>query len=224
MVQQTQIKKRVQRSTTTYSLRSLAPAVADNHAEPPLLNLTDPNTPHTVIFADVENGVDHVSKKNFEKNEEPAGYDPKFSELKENTINVNDADKVEMNSLEDKTLIGNDQCKEDSGEAGHSSRRGGTKRRKPGSVKRFEKDCHTGEPADAQNVLSTKHVAIDTLASTENNSYEKLHDALTDCDIVKIIKPLSYLDASNGNNILVTFLALRSVVQLITPHLFSYYL
>ncbi|XP_028755652.1 chromo domain protein LHP1 [Neltuma alba] len=234
VVQHTQIKKRQQRSATSYSLRRFAPPVADNH--PLSAPLVDPSTPdiparpHTVIFADdgenygkvsgtVENGLANVSKQGVERNEEP-DYDPKISELKAITINGNDADKVAVHSQEAKTSTGNGQmggqCKADSGEPGQSGRCRGAKRRKSGSVKRFKNDSHSGEHVDALKPLSggaMEHAGTGTLASAGNNSHQIVNDAKTACNIIKLIRPVGYqasIAEGNGHNISVTFVALRN--------------
>ncbi|XP_054782826.1 chromo domain protein LHP1-like [Prosopis cineraria] len=233
VVQHTQIKKRQQRSATSYSLRHFSPPVADNQTQSSPLN--DPGTPdiparpHTVIFADDgenygkvgradENGHANISKLNVE-NEEP-DYDPKLSELKATTINGVDGDKVAMRSQEAKTSTGSGQmggqCKADSGEPGQSGRCRGAKRRKSGSVKRFKKDSQSGEPVDAQMALSggaAEHAHTGTLASAGNNGHAKTNDAMTACNIVKLIRPVGYsasIADGNGQNILVTFVALRN--------------
>ncbi|KAI9111164.1 hypothetical protein K1719_017775 [Acacia pycnantha] len=233
VVQHTQVKKRVERSATSYSLRRFTRPVADKLEQSAPLKIigpTPPDTPsrpHTVLFADdgencgnanrtVENGFANVSKKSVERNEEP-DYDPKLSELKGTTINGNDADKVAGHSQEAKTSTGNGQtggqCKVDSGEPGRCR---GAKRRKSGSVKRFKTDSLSGEPVDTQQALSSggmEHVHTSTLASGGNNSNSKLNDADTDGNIIKLLRPVGYqasIADGNGHNIMVTFVALRN--------------
>ncbi|XP_027335613.1 chromo domain protein LHP1-like [Abrus precatorius] len=179
VVHHTQPKKRLERSTTPYSLRRFSTSTAENHTQPAPLNdlsISDiPAFPQTVIFADeVETNGDagnlgqakhandnrsaNASEQNVERNEEN-DYDPKLSELRATTTNGYDTDKLAIQFQEARISSGNirqvdGQSKGVSEEPPQSGRCRGAKRRKSGSVKRFKKDSYTGEePVNAQRPI-----------------------------------------------------------------------
>ncbi|XP_061359118.1 chromo domain protein LHP1-like [Gastrolobium bilobum] len=235
VVHRTQLKKRLERSATPYSLRRLAPSSAENHTQSaPLidLSLTDiPAFPQTVIFADEvenngdssslgkaklgnDNGSENASEQTVERNEEN-DYDPKLSELKATTTNGYDADKLAIQFQEAKISTSNGhvdgQLREVCVEPVQSGRCRGAKRRKSGSVKRFKKDSYADEPVNTQRPIGMS-VGMAVPARTRNVDNASNNRARSACNIVKIIKPVGYAAAvaNTKQDVLVTFIAMRS--------------
>ncbi|XP_054781090.1 chromo domain-containing protein LHP1 [Prosopis cineraria] len=227
-------KKRQHRSTTSYSLRQFsAKSVADNHCQSAPTNdpsLTDlPAHPQPVIFADEveENGNGgsfgnagpadenwglNVSKLRVERESD---YDPKLTELKATssfmTANGINSNKLAIHIQEANASIGNaqmnGQSKVDCMGLNQGGRCRGAKRRKSGSVKRFKKDSD-----DTQNQAIIVEQAWSEITGFGGNNSHKMGDAKTSCNIVKIIKPLSYSASVSSEipDIIVNFLAMRS--------------
>lgn len=237
MVHHTQPKKRLERSTTPYSLRRFsASTAAENRTQSAPLNdpvLADvPAFPQTVLFADeVGNGGDgsslgkvthgnanrsaNGSEQNVERNEEN-DYDPKLSELKTTTANGNDSDKLAIRINEAKISPANNgqidgKSKGICSGTVESGRCRGAKRRKSGSVKRFTKDSHVGEAADAQNPTGTHDGTIEQAQTRNADSGGNTNHVKRDSDIVRIIKPMGYSASVSGGvqDVLVTFVASR---------------
>ncbi|KAL2319340.1 hypothetical protein Fmac_028309 [Flemingia macrophylla] len=218
----TQPKKRLERSTTPYSLRRFSTKTAEKHTQSAPLNdpiLTDvPAFPQTVLFSDeMGNGGDgsglgkstdcnankavNGSEQNIVRNEEN-DYDPKLSELKAMGANGNDTDKLAIQFPEDKISPGSN-CQTDGipkGDCSDTVR--GSKRRKSGSVKRFKKESHTGEPANT----------VEQEQARNPNSGGGADHANPASNIVRIIRPIGYSTsvASGMQDVLVTFVASRS--------------
>lgn len=228
----TQPKKRLERSSTPYSLRRFSTKTAEKHTQSAPLNdpiLNDvPAFPQTVLFADeVGNGGDgnslgkatdgnankaaNGSQQNIERNEEN-DYDPKLSELKATSANGNDIDKLAIQFQEDKNSSGNN-CQMDGTSKGDCSDTvRGAKRRKSGSVKRFKKEAHAGGLANTQNPIGTPVGTVEQARTRNPNSGGNTDHASPASNIVRIIKPIGYsASAASGiQDVLVTFVASRS--------------
>jgi len=238
VVHHTQPKKRLERSTTPYSLRRFSTSTAGNHTQsaPPVLTDASlpviPAFPQTVLFADeLGNGAGSSlenatpvsvnksaigSEQNTERNEEN-DYDPKLSELKASSACGNEADRVAIRIPEvipsGPGFAGNNgqtvaKSKGVRVEVSESGRCRGAKRRKSGSVRRFNKELYAGEPANAQNPIG---VAVNTAesAAIPRNAGSGANHARPASNIVKIIKPIGYSAsvASGTQDVLVTFVA-----------------
>ncbi|WVZ17886.1 hypothetical protein V8G54_010868 [Vigna mungo] len=237
VVHHTQPKKRLERSTTPYSLRRFSSTVG-NHSQSALPVLSDaslpviPAFPQTVLFADelgngagsnlesaapiVVNKSPIVSEQNVERNEEN-DYDPKLSELKASSAGGNDADRLAIRIPEAMPsgpgFAGNNgqtaaKPKVVRVETSESGRCRGAKRRKSGSVKRFNKELYAGEPANTQNPIGAA-VGTDESALLSRNAGSGGNHARPASNIVKIIKPIGYSAsvASGAQDVLVTFVA-----------------
>lgn len=222
-------KKRQQRSTTSYSLRQFsAKSVPDNHfpsAPNNDVHLVDlPAHPQPVLFADEdeENGNDSLGKAaSADANRDGENdYDPKLTELKATAsfIATNGAhsNKHAIHMQESCASIGNTQVngqsKVDCMGLNQSGRCRGAKRRKSGSVKRFKKDSD-----ESQNQDITVEQAWKDISEVGGNNGQKIGDAKTSSNIVKIIKPLSYSASVSSDvaDIIVNFLAMRLGIPLI---------
>lgn len=254
MVHHSALKKRLERSITPYSLRRFAATTVNNnnHTQsappPPLtgLNYADiPAFPQPVIFADeVENNGDagnvgrakhrlaNASEQIVEANQEN-DYDPKLSELRASTANGYDADRLAIQFQETNLSSGDGHMDgQPNGvgmESGPSGRCRGAKRRKSGSVKRFNKDLYTGEPVNTQYPIGMSDAAAEPggtgIADNGGNNGHKMTDhAKPASTIVKIIKPVNCSPAvpSNTEDVVVTFMAMRLVTQLLTTPNFCY--
>ncbi|XP_014516645.1 chromo domain protein LHP1 [Vigna radiata var. radiata] len=240
VVHHTQPKKRLERSTTPYSLRRFSSTVG-NHSQSALPVLSDaslpviPAFPQTVLFADelgngagsnlesaapvIVNKSPIVSEQNVERNEEN-DYDPKLSELKASSACGNDADRLAIRIPEAMPsgpgFAGNNgqtaaKPKVVRMETSESGRCRGAKRRKSGSVKRFNKELYAGEPANTQNPIGAA-VGKDESALLSRNAGSGGNHARPASNIVKIIKPIGYSAsvASGAQDVLVTFVASKS--------------
>ncbi|KAK7386232.1 hypothetical protein VNO78_26298 [Psophocarpus tetragonolobus] len=240
VVHHTQPKKRLERSTTPYSLRRFSTSAAENHTQSVPLNdpsLPDiPAFPQAVLFADdVGNGAEgsslgkaapgNVNKSanglepHIERNEEN-DYDPTLSELKATTPNGNDTNRPAVRIPEAKIFSGpgpsGNNCQIDakskgvSTETGDSGRCRGSKRRKSGSVKRFKKELYVGGPVNTENPVGT---AVGTAEPAETMSADSAgNHARPASNIVRILKPVGYSAsvASGAQDVLVTFVATKS--------------
>jgi len=237
VVHHTQPKKRLERSTTPYSLRRFSSTVG-SHSQSALPVLSDaslpviPAFPQTVLFADeLGNGAGNnlesaipvnvnkspiVSEQNVERNEEN-DYDPKLSELKASSAGGNEADRLAIRIPEAMPsgpgFAGNNgqtvaKPKGVRMETSESGRCRGAKRRKSGSVKRFNKELYAGEPANTQNPIGAA-VSTDESALLTRNVGSGANHARPASNIVKIIKPIGYSAsvASGAQDVLVTFVA-----------------
>ncbi|KAJ7961813.1 Chromo domain-containing protein LHP1 [Quillaja saponaria] len=168
-----------------------------------------------------ENGCANLSTVDERKKENE--YDPKLSELKATTsTNAVDADKLAIHFQEGNASGGNGHLDElskvDCEEPIQNSHFRGAKRRKSGSVKRFNKESFLCEPVDVQNAtrvnvsggrVEQPCTEPDTVGN--NSSHEsKIADSKNASGIVKIVKPIGF-SASVANNIQdvsVTFMAM----------------
>lgn len=256
-----QPKKRLERSATPYSLRQFPANTPDNHhtQSAPLNDISIPDIPafpQTVLFADeVENNGDASSLGNsnhahgnrsadapeavVERNEEN-DYDPKLSELRATTTNGYEGENLATQFQETQHSVGtrhvDGQLNGDCTEPGQSGRCRGAKRRKSGSVKRFNRDSYAGgEPVNTQrpvdvSAVTTEQVQTGAADNAGPNGHKRTNHARPACTIVKIIKPVRYSAAvaSSMQDASVTFVALRLVTQLtnvnlIAVHLFLQY-
>lgn len=148
-----------------------------------------------------------------------------LGELKPIKNNGGEPDNLAIHFQQAKISTGNNhtdaQPKVDCTEPVQSGRCRGAKRRKSGSVKRFKKETCARESVDTHNAMG---ISVGTVEPgwTENcgymgnNSHNKIADAKTACNIVKIIKPIGCYSASlscNTQDVLVTFMAIRLVTQ-----------
>lgn len=254
VVQHAQLKRRVERSATPYSLRCLKTGKPTNHLKPAPVsepsNPVIPNTPafpRTVLFADeVENNDDGsylgkanhandnwlvVAPQEFNENNE---YDPKLSELKVTALNGNDADNLAIQFQEamvspEKDSQMNDQpnvAGTEPVEIGPGKPVG--KRRKSILTKRFR--THSGHipNVDASAPAQTE-VTDDADRATYNAAlvYNAIPDPVKPArEIVKIIRPIGFspavANALEQRDVLVSFIAMRSVTQLNSNFLFCY--
>ncbi|XP_027354750.1 chromo domain protein LHP1-like [Abrus precatorius] len=217
VVHHVQPKKRLQRSTTSYSLRHFP---TENHI---------PAHPQTHIATDIgqtnanptaPSQPEHANVNGFAKHEDN-DYDPKLSELKATMNNGVDIDKLAIHFQQPKVSTVNGhvdgQSKVDCVEPVQNGRCRGAKRRKSGSVKRFKKETYACEPVDAQNAIGisvgTGEPGCRGIAGyMQNNSHTNMGNATTACNIVKIIKPIGYSASLSDNihDVSVTFMAMRS--------------
>ncbi|KAH1150475.1 hypothetical protein AAZX31_16G074200 [Glycine max] len=240
VVHHTQPKKRLERSTTPYSLRRFSTSTAENHTQsaPPLNDPSLPDIPafpHTVLFSDdVGNGAEgsslrkatpsnanrsaNGSEQNIKRNEEN-DYDPVLSELKAMTSNGNDADRLAIRIPEAKgsgPSGSNGQMDAKSKgacmETSESDRCRGSKRRKCGSVKRFKKELYANEPANAENPVSMPVGTAEPERTRDAGSGGNTNHARPASNIVNIVKPVGYSAsvASGMQDVLVTFVASKS--------------
>ncbi|KAK7382764.1 hypothetical protein VNO80_01823 [Phaseolus coccineus] len=241
VVHHTQPRKRLERSTTPYSLRRFSTSTVGNHTQSALPVLSDaslpviPAFPQTVLFADelgnvagsnLENATPvNVTKsaigseQNIERNEEN-DYDPKLSELKASSACGNDADRLAIRIPEaipsGPGFAGNNgqtvaKSKGVRMEISESGRCRGAKRRKSGSVRRFNKELYAGEPANTQNPVGVAVSTAESALLTRNAGIGANH-ARPASNIVKIIKPIGYSAtvSSGTQDVLVTFVASKS--------------
>ncbi|XP_057741797.1 chromo domain-containing protein LHP1-like [Arachis stenosperma] len=236
VVQHSALKKRLERSETPYSLRRFpASTSTSNHAPsapPPQitgLNYGDiPAFPQPVLFADeVENNGDasivrNAAPPNVSRlgnasgsvgaaNEEP-DYDPKLSELRSSTANGSDADRLAIQFQDPNPSLGdghgegqpNGGCMESS--QGGGSR--GARKRKSGSVKRFNRDLLSGEPLSLQNPAGTSEGSAQQVVA----SNRKVDLPRPSNPIVKILKPVNCLPPIpiSTQDVVVSFLAIRA--------------
>ncbi|KAG5042895.1 hypothetical protein JHK87_006810 [Glycine soja] len=237
VVHHTQPKKRLERSTTPYSLRRFSTGTAENHTQsaPPLIDPSLPNIPafpRTVLFSDdVGNGAEgsslrkatpsnanrsaNGSEPNIKRTEEN-DYDPVLSELKTMTANGNDTDRLAIRIPEAKgsgPSGSNDQMdaksKGVSMETNASGRCRGSKRRKCGSVKRFKKELYANEPANTENPVGLPVSTAEPEQTRDAGSGGNTNHARPASNIVNIIKPVGYSAsvASGTQDVLVTFVA-----------------
>jgi hypothetical protein len=178
----------------------------------------------------VENGCGNVSYQ-IDNSKDGNEYDPKLSELKAimstNEVNM---DKLAIHFEEAKASEGDGPIdggpKADCLEPVQSNRRTGAKRRKSGSVKRFKQESCVCEPVVSHYATTRSGGSGGRLQSPgtgnpgfagENSNYRNGTDGSKNAsNITKIIKPIGYT-ASVSNNIqdvLVTFTAMRFVIQL----------
>ncbi|CAJ1948688.1 unnamed protein product [Sphenostylis stenocarpa] len=244
VVHHTQPRKRLERSTTPYSLRRFSTSTAENHIQsaPPVLNDASlpviPAFPQTVLFADeVGNGAGSRlgnatpgnvnksaigSEQNIENNEEN-DYDPKLSELKASSAGVNDADRLSIRIPEARVPSGSGFAGNNNGHAvakskgvrmeiSESGRCRGAKRRKSGSVRRFNKELYAGEPVNAQNPIGAPVGAAEAALTRNAGNGPNSNHSRPASNIVKIIKPVGYSAsvASGAQDVLVTFVASKS--------------
>ncbi|KAH1069254.1 hypothetical protein AAZX31_03G083900 [Glycine max] len=240
VVHHTQPKKRLERSTTPYSLRRFSTGTAENHTQsaPPLIDPSLPNIPafpRTVLFSDdVGNGAEgsslrkatpsnanrsaNGSEPNIKRTEEN-DYDPVLSELKTMTANGNDTDRLAIRIPEAKgsgPSGSNDQMdaksKGVSMETNASGRCRGSKRRKCGSVKRFKKELYANEPANTENPVGLPVSTAEPEQTRDAGSGGNTNHARPASNIVNIIKPVGYSAsvASGTQDVLVTFVASKS--------------
>lgn len=238
VVHHIQPKKRLERSTTPYSLRRFSASTpAESRTQSAPLNdpvLADvPAFPQTVLFADeVGNGGDgsslgkathgnanrsaNGSDQYLERNEEN-DYDPKLSELKATTANGNDSDKLAIRIQDAKiSPASNGQMDGKSKvvcpETVESGRCRGAKRRKSGSVKRFTKESYAGELADTQNPADIPVGTVEQARTRNADSGGNNNHSRPASDIVRIVKPMGYSASVSGGvqDVLVTFVASRS--------------
>ncbi|RDX82853.1 Chromo domain-containing protein LHP1, partial [Mucuna pruriens] len=188
VVHHTQLKKRLQRSTTSYSLRHFP---------------THNPHPHTPISTSDLAQSQLTNANGFAKHDQN-DYDPKLSELKATTNTAVQVDKLAIHFQQPKVGQSNVDCVEPI----QTGRFRGAKRRKSGSVKRFKRETDAGKPVDAINMP----VGAVEPARMGNNSPIKIADAKNACNIVKIIKPIGYSASLSDNiqDVLVTFMAMRS--------------
>ncbi|KAJ1411730.1 Chromo-like domain superfamily [Sesbania bispinosa] len=201
------------RSTTSYSLRHFP---TDTH--PPLADQGQTNADPTTLGKS-EQANANTSKDIVEKNE-GNNYDPMLTELKATINNGVDADRLAIHFQQARVLTADDhldgQSKVDCKEPVQSRRCRGAKRRKSGSVKRFKKETNTCEPVDTQNptgmsVGTVEPSSTGIAGNMENSNHNKMEDARTAPNIVKIIKAIGYSASVSCNiqDILVTFMAMR---------------
>ncbi|CAL1356703.1 unnamed protein product [Linum trigynum] len=130
-------------------------------------------------------------------------YDPKLSELRGTapSSDVN-GDKISVQLIDSKALEvveNGSSLKVDSVDPVQTNRRIGARRRKSGSVKRFEKDPASFQAPPVDNPVCNISLSCEG-EMTEGSK------------IIKILKPLSYSSTSFDNiqDVLVTFAAMRS--------------
>ncbi|MED6183911.1 La ribonucleoprotein [Stylosanthes scabra] len=229
-------KKRLERSATPYSLRRFpASTSSSNHAQsappPPISGLSYadvPAFPQPVLFADeVENngdagivrnaahpngsGIGNASGSIGVANEEP-DYDPKLSELRASTANGYDADRLAIQFQDTSSLLvnGHGEGQPNGGfvESSQGSGHRGARKRKSGSVKRFNRDLYSGEPLNLQNPAG----ASDTSAQPGAASNRKVDPTNPSNPIVKILRPVNCMPPIpiNTGDVVVSFLVIRA--------------
>ncbi|KAL3516665.1 hypothetical protein ACH5RR_023567, partial [Cinchona calisaya] len=168
----------------------------------------------------------HLVSYRTEPREEPNDLDLKISQLKRTTVSNEDCvDKYAIDShgalFSEQGGLVNGLLKADCPEPVQSGRCTGAKRRKSGSVKRFKQESSSGTAENLQNVAAASGSCGMTGNSGSRSSNpvandisfeNKVESSRNICDITEIVKPTSYSPSvsSNGQDIIVTFMAKRS--------------
>lgn len=151
---------------------------------------------------------------------EETEYDPKLSELK-GAVSSNDvhADRLTIHFQEMKAPDDNDATHSKAGNVvpTQSDRRTGSRRRKSGSVKRFQQDLAASKPANESN-----SVPIFTFGGSDSTGQVRIGDSTyinrvegsrNPSPFVKILKAINFSASVSDNvqDVAVTFVALRFV-------------